>query len=204
MCNFFSAIVTRDGRVLFCEEDSHETIIQRAGLRDDKLIDRDFVRIEIPNGDLAKYREDEIGTLPEWYNRDVVRDKCKEILTLIMPYRKLYEEDVMPLWNLYKDIVKAAQKLYEDIMKSAQKLYEESLKSAEEFCGDTIDSTLNFYDEAVKSAHELYKEKMALAWTSYDTVAISASYLWEKASAPFLSIYRDAISTVEGYIGGNT
>ena len=34
MCEFFSAVVTRDQRVLFCEEDSHEVLIARAGLRD--------------------------------------------------------------------------------------------------------------------------------------------------------------------------
>ena len=38
MCQFFSAVVLRNGDVRFCEDDSHETLINRLGLRDDDAI----------------------------------------------------------------------------------------------------------------------------------------------------------------------
>ena len=78
MCHFWSCILTRDGRVIWDKNTtSHETLIASAGLDDSKLIDRDFVRIEIApinifskdRGDW-RYSVDEEGTLPVWYEAD--------------------------------------------------------------------------------------------------------------------------------------
>jgi hypothetical protein len=47
MCNFWSCIIDRHLKVHYDGNDSsHEAIIKKAGLKDTKLIDRDFVRIE--------------------------------------------------------------------------------------------------------------------------------------------------------------
>ena len=63
MCNFFSCVATKDGRILFTEQDSHSEIIRRAGLRDDEQFMRAFVRLEIvPPFNVVKV--DEIGSLP--------------------------------------------------------------------------------------------------------------------------------------------
>lgn len=81
MCNFWSCILHRDGRVLHVlDEDCHEAIIQHYHLNDNKLVDRDFIRIEItPRNALSRdradwsYRLDEPRTLPDWYANDTRR-----------------------------------------------------------------------------------------------------------------------------------
>lgn len=81
MCNYWSCILHRDGRVLHVlDEDSHEAIVQHYHLDDNKLADRDFVRIEIVPNDIMSadradwsYRVDEPRTLPDWYANDTRR-----------------------------------------------------------------------------------------------------------------------------------
>ena len=78
MCNFWSCILTREGKVLWSEAtSSHETIIQENDLKDNKLQDRDFVRLEVHpktrmdlfSKDKGKweFKIDEAVTLPEWF-----------------------------------------------------------------------------------------------------------------------------------------
>lgn len=69
MCNFFTCIVTTTGDVLFTEENSHDTIIMRAGLIDDL---KHFVRIEYTP--IGGYIIDEKG-IPEWYERMAAKAK---------------------------------------------------------------------------------------------------------------------------------
>ncbi len=49
MCQFYSPIVTKKLEILDCFEvdDRHETVISKYELKDDKLGDRDFVRLEM-------------------------------------------------------------------------------------------------------------------------------------------------------------
>lgn len=80
MCKFWSAILTRDRRVLWDRDiSSHEELIRKFGLKDDKLADRDFVRVEVTpkTGKLASKKKsdwvlkiDELDTLPDWYTND--------------------------------------------------------------------------------------------------------------------------------------
>jgi tRNA A58 N-methylase Trm61 len=69
MCKYFSCIATKEGKVLFYEGDEHEEIINRSGLNDDILENREFVRIEVPDGDMKNYNIDEDGTLPRWFEK---------------------------------------------------------------------------------------------------------------------------------------
>ena len=58
MCNFWSCILTREGKVVWDKDaTSHEDLIKRAGLVDGKLEDRDFVRLEITPKILASKRK---------------------------------------------------------------------------------------------------------------------------------------------------
>lgn len=85
MCNFWSAILTRDGVVLWDRDiTSHEEIIQKHGLNDKKLADRDFVRIEITPNDITskkksdwRYKLDEPSTAPDWYANDPMTQEKK-------------------------------------------------------------------------------------------------------------------------------
>lgn len=98
MCNFFSAIVTKNLKVLWEKGvTSHEELVKKHKLKDDKLENRDFVRIELtPEGNGAKnaiftgstekadwrYKVDEQGTLPGWYraNAAVLEEKVRKLI----------------------------------------------------------------------------------------------------------------------------
>lgn len=76
---------------LFCDDSNdHQPIIEKFKLRDDKLFNRDFVRIELlPLGSLTsvkkadwEIRVDETGTLPSWFDLEKLSDKCKTLMVL--------------------------------------------------------------------------------------------------------------------------
>lgn len=73
------------------DSNDHAPIIERLQLTDNKLVDRNFVRIELlPTGNLFsqnvqewEYKEDETETLPSWYEelKKEYQYRCLEILT---------------------------------------------------------------------------------------------------------------------------
>ena len=85
MCQFWTCIIDRKMKVHYDgNTSSHEEIIEKAGLKDNKLIDRDFVRIEITPSKLTMnpkdwtLKVDEEKTLPDWFvkNREKADRKC--------------------------------------------------------------------------------------------------------------------------------
>jgi len=100
MCNFWSGIVTSDGRVLWKDSVwSHQYIIEQNNLKDDTLEKRQFVKVEIatkknvysykPKMKDFSFMVDEAGTLPRWFtnNRVELEGLCwKE-------FRKAYKTD---------------------------------------------------------------------------------------------------------------
>jgi hypothetical protein len=76
VCNFWSCVLLRDGKILWSPKDSsHEAILAEHGISDDKLKDRDFVRLEVAPKDIFSrkkadwvFKVDEPGTLPAWYS----------------------------------------------------------------------------------------------------------------------------------------
>jgi len=98
MCIGKGMIVTRvHGEPLFrMDSNDHAPIVEKFNLRDTKLVDRDWVRIELlPCGDLFstkeadwEYRVDEEGTLPAWYEETAEAwiDRClRTLFTKIIP-----------------------------------------------------------------------------------------------------------------------
>jgi len=83
MCNYFSCIITENLKVHWLKNTAgHEDILAAAKLEDKKLTDRDFVRIEIvPKNDKKPTRNkddwilkvDEERTLPDWYEKNVIK-----------------------------------------------------------------------------------------------------------------------------------
>jgi len=64
---------------------SHEKLIEKAGLKDDKLENRDFVRIEVTPTKITskkrsdwKLKVDEEGTLPKWYSS--AQKHCESVI----------------------------------------------------------------------------------------------------------------------------
>jgi hypothetical protein len=85
MCNYFSCIITRDLKVHYSKKTcSHEDLINELKLQDIKLVDRDFVRIEITpknpgnytrNSQDWNFKVDEEDTIPSWYSENKTKSE---------------------------------------------------------------------------------------------------------------------------------
>ena len=108
MCQFFSAIATKDGRLLFTEDDSHETIVERAGLSDAALYARSWIRLEaVPSKPIGPdstwtVRVDE-ATTPGWYTDEQVNweDRITSLANRIAPARTTRDAAVASAWATY-------------------------------------------------------------------------------------------------------
>ena len=96
MCEFFSCIAVRDGRLLFTNSNHHSDIIQRAGLRDTEVFLREFVRLEcVPP--FENVRVDEEGTLPGWFDPDDWQARVVALAQRVAPLYADYEAKRAPL-----------------------------------------------------------------------------------------------------------
>lgn len=111
MCRFasFTVVRRRDKVKVFGDlSNSHEKQIELAKVKDDKLVDRDIVRVEVlPEESLYSrveedwsYCVDEQGTLPEWY-------QSQEKWIKAQVYKKLWAEivDVIVATNKYEGVM---------------------------------------------------------------------------------------------------
>ena len=79
MCEYFSCIITRKQKVLWdINHVSHEDMINKHNLKDDKLENRNFVKIEITPKTIKQvtrkksdwvFKVDETDTLPKWFTK---------------------------------------------------------------------------------------------------------------------------------------
>lgn len=120
MCNFFSCIVTRKLEVLFCESDSHDEIIRRAGLDDSgNIVRAEYTKRDYDNRELLHAEAPE---MPIWVERqinvitDLVRAKFKRVYPLRAKYNKIME----PAEEEYNKIKEPAWEEYNKIKKSAR------------------------------------------------------------------------------------
>lgn len=134
MCIFFSCIIVRDGRILFCEDGSHETVIERADLKDNKLVDRDFVRIEVRDGNISNYREDEHKTLPGWYNKEETIKKLELVLFAIKVAWEEYRRIGQQAW---KDHNRIGPHAWEEYDRTTQHAWEEYVNELSNIKGYT-------------------------------------------------------------------
>ena len=141
MCDFFSAIVTRDHRVLFTEKDSHETIIARAGLTDTLLHGRAWVRVELrPTAEGWGPLVVDETTIPGWWDPvtdgdrvRVVADRVRGLYATSYAARAAahatsdatrtaawatYEATVTAAWATYQAAWAAAQATYETVIRT--------------------------------------------------------------------------------------
>ena len=211
MSNFFSAIITRNLDVLFYEGDSHKVLIQRAGLKDNKFVDMEFVKIEVPDGDISQFWEDEVFPFPEWYDRDVAKEKCKEVLELIMPARTAYEEIRIMAKNIYHETIQSAQKIYDKEVASAKELrdkeimerlnsYHDAIVSAQK--PETVKSIWEIYTKSIKWIWRCYDENLKLALKVYNVMAESIQETYKETIEPAKKQYEDTLSRIKGYVKG--
>ncbi len=92
MCRPFSCIVTKGKKVLICDNPhvhNHEVIIKQHNLKDDLLVNRSWIRIEVYPTSLSYYIADvdtwtfdvdEWDTLPDWFtlNKEVYENLCRK------------------------------------------------------------------------------------------------------------------------------
>ena len=156
MCNFFSAIITRDGRVLFTEEDSHEEAIKRSGLADDL---KHFVRVEY--NEECGYQIDE-RMIPGWYERIAAKaeQNAKAIFTKILPLHTEYDEIERSVWVKYDEIERSAWVEYDKIWQSAWEKYGKLVQPAREKYEKIEESAWEKYGKLVQPARVAYASRI--------------------------------------------
>ena len=132
MCDFLSAIATRDGRLLFCEDDSHETIERRAGLRDGDRHLRHWVRVEQRPGDAA-LRVDEAST-PGWWDAEEWQPRLDALLARVRPVRAAYDEARRPVHAAYDEATRPARAAHAEATRTARAVYVAALAPIEGYC----------------------------------------------------------------------
>ena len=105
MCQFFSALYTRDGAVRFCETDAHEDTVARLGWPDDRPLEtRGWVRVEaLPAGEgWGPVWVDETSA-PAWCDEDRAAHEGRilAVAARVRPAREAYEAVRRPAWDAY-------------------------------------------------------------------------------------------------------
>jgi hypothetical protein len=160
MCDFFSAILTRDGAVRFCEDSSHETILTRLGWPDNGPLEtRGWVRVERlwTNTGWRDVCVDEF-IIPGWYADDRAR------------YEGLVGDTadrVQPAWAAYKAIEQPAWAAYKAIEQSAWAAYQAIEQPARPAYGAIEQPALAAYEAIEQPALAAYRAIAPPAWAAY-------------------------------------
>jgi hypothetical protein len=107
MCSGFGGIITKDGRVLFCEPDddgdcSHSDLLKRLEMNDNNnQFNRPFVRFQFPKWNEESFEWDEEDTLPGWVTPEH-EESAKKVLLRVAPARAEYEKVLAPARAEYK------------------------------------------------------------------------------------------------------
>ena len=103
MCQFFSCLVTRDHRVLFCEDDSHEELIKRAGFDDTKdVFLRSWVRVEVKPATAGwGWLTVDETSIPLWWDEVEDTDRVLRTADAVRSAREVYTAAVRPAWEVY-------------------------------------------------------------------------------------------------------
>ena len=139
MCQFLSAIATKDNRLLFTEDDSHETIITHASLIDDNRLLRGFVRLEQRSADNLMIVDE--TAIPGWFeeNREAWQARIFELYERVRPARDAYNAAV----------------------RSARDAYNAAVRPAQDTCDAAVHSARDAYDAAVRPARDAYVQSLS-------------------------------------------
>src|SRR3990167_1380624 len=153
MCQFFSAIYTRQHNIHFTEEDSHEVVIKRLGLRDDNLFIRNWVRVEYVDGNL---RVDETS-IPSWFDHAEAKEKVRAVYERVLPAQEAYDAAIASAEKAYDAAIAPAWEAYDAAKAPAQEAYKAAIAPAWEAYKAAIAPAQEAYDAAKASAQEAYK-----------------------------------------------
>ncbi len=189
MCVFFSAIVTRQGDVRFCEDNSHETIIRRLGLDDSRpLATRGWVRVEcVPP--FAVVRVDETSA-PGWWDaeRAALEDRVRVVAERVAPVRATYDAEVAPALATYNAAVAAERATYDAATAPALATYNADVAQAQAT-----------YDAATAQAQANCRAATDVALATYNAEVAPALATYRAAVAAAQATYRAAIASIEGF-----
>lgn len=158
MCVFFSCLVTRQGEVRFCEDDSHETIISRLGLDDMRpLATRGWIRIERPYVDRTwqDVRVDETSA-PSWWDAEMV----ERVIAV--------SERVAPAWQIYDATYAQAQQIYDATCAQALQAYDATCAQARQAYGAAYAPAWQVYNATCVQAQQAYNASRAQALQVYN------------------------------------
>ena len=191
MCEGFGGIVTRDGRVLFCEPDSdgncsHSELLNRMGMpeNNDPFL-RHFVRFEFPDWTPGSFRWDEDDTLPGWVTDENKRD-CFKLL------------DRAPAWAEYEKVCDAARAEYEKVRAPAKAEYEKVRAPAWAEYEKVRDAARAEYEKVCDAAWAEYEKVCDAAWAEYEKVCAAAWAEYEKVRAAAWAEYEKVCDRGEG------
>ena len=104
MCQFFSAIVTKNDIIYDLNNDQHEELIKKANLNDSTL-KPNFVRVELINKDVFDRNLNnwkliiDQDMIPEWFNKDIVEQRVKKLFASIYDKIILIDQKDVKLHN---------------------------------------------------------------------------------------------------------
>ena len=108
MCQFFSAIITKNGIIFNSATDSHEDLLEQAGIKDDSS-SPDFVRVELlpKDHDIFNHQLDnwelkvDQDIIPAWFNKESTESKAKEAIQQV--WGEIFFIDLQDKWQLVKN-----------------------------------------------------------------------------------------------------
>ena len=186
MCRFFSAVATRDERLLFCETDSHEDIVSRAGLRDVDLYLRHFVRLELVTSQLVV---DETS-IPAWFDKTVWYPRVESLKNRVSGAKAAYDTALAKAEAAHDAALAPARAAYGAARVTAGAAYDAALVT-----------TGAAYDTALAKARVAYLTAIAPARAAYDAARVTARVACDAARVTAGAAYMRAIQPFEGYIG---
>ena len=199
MCQFFSCLVTRDHRVLFCESVSHEELIRRTGLDDTKdVFLRSWVRAEVnPAGTTGwgRVKVDETS-VPSWWDEIEDSDRVLIVANTVRSAEEVYDAAVRSAEEVYDAAVRSAQEVYTVAERSAQEVYNAAERSARKVYNAAD------YNAAVRPAEEVYTVAERSAQEVYNAAVWSAKEVYTVAAERSdQEVYNAAVwSAREAYV----
>ena len=197
MCQFFSCLVTRDHRVLFCESVSHEELIRRAGFDDTKdVFLRSWVRAEVnPAGTTGwgRVKVDETS-VPSWWDEIEDSDRVLIVANTVRSAEEVYDAAVRSAEEVYDAAVRSAQEVYTVAERSAQEVYNAAVRSARKVYNAAD------YNVAERSAREAYNAAVWSAKEVYTVAERSAREAYNAAVWSAREAYVASISARVGYL----
>jgi|GEM_PF-1417085 len=107
MCEFFTAIITKDGIIYDADTDSHEDLLEKSGIRDSSL-NPNFVRIELLPKDKNIFNQKSSNwylkvdqdLIPKWFDKKTAEKRAKEALAKLWQERFIIDN---PNWQIRRD-----------------------------------------------------------------------------------------------------